>query len=337
MGVDSERRRVAVVIVAVFCAHTLSALIVSEPATILKVFRRVVKVAERSEVARRNKPRERVHAPVLAARDVDLGPYESLGSWVDLFNSGPWKDPKATVRRMDRRGVRTIYLQTATYGSKTAVAFPERTSTFIDAAHARDINVVAWSVPSFVSERKDFWRARDAIRFRSANGDRFDSFALDIEADIVRSIWKRNRRLMSLSRKIREVAGPAYPLGAITPDPAHNKYWPNFPYDKLGRFYDVIVPMGYFTFRTHGYANVRKYTARNIRFIRRETKDPETPIHVIGGIADDVDVPAARGFVRAVKEHHVLGASLYDFPITSKRTWKELSKVRHVKGDRRDS
>jgi hypothetical protein len=55
---------------------------------------------------------------------------------------------------------------------------------------------------------------------------------------------------------------------------------------------------------------------------------------VIGGIADDVNVAAARGFVRAVKDHKVLGASLYDFPITSKETWKELSRVRNVGRDR---
>jgi hypothetical protein len=55
---------------------------------------------------------------------------------------------------------------------------------------------------------------------------------------------------------------------------------------------------------------------------------------VIGGIADDVGVSAARGFIRAIKEHEVLGASLYDFPITSDETWKELSAVGKTRSPR---
>jgi hypothetical protein len=130
--------------------------------------------------------------------------------------------------------------------------------------------------------------------------------------------------LIDLSDRVRKVAGPDYPLGAIIPDPGHSLYWPGFPYKRVAARYDVFVPMGYFTFRTRGYGNVRAYTTLNIKLIRKAI-GPDTPIHVIGGIADDVGVPAARGFIRAIKDHDVLGASLYDFPITSKRTWRELS------------
>lgn len=263
--------------------------------------------------------------------EIDLAAYQGLGSWVDLFNRGPWRDPTATVRRMKRRGVRTIYLQTATYGSPSAIVYPRKVARFITAAHARDMYVVGWSVPSFVEEKKDFWRARSAIRFRTRTGDGFDSFALDIEADIVRSIRKRNYRLLELSRRLRTASGPDKKFGAIVPDPAHNKYWPNFPYKRIANLYDVVVPMGYFTFRTKGFENVRNYTAANISYIRRKTRDPKIPIHVIGGIADDVGVPDARGFVRAIKDKKVLGASFYDFPITTKKTWGELSKIRNVR------
>ena len=284
-----------------------------------------------------SRPRSSENAPTARShrRRVDLVAYEDLGSWIDLFNHGPWRDPVRTVRRMHKRGVRTIYLQTATYGSPAAIVYPKKVGAFIRQAHERDMKVVAWSVPSFAHEKKDFWRARAAIKYRTRTGDGFDSFGLDIEATHVRAIWKRNRRLMILAKKLRAVAGPRYPLGAITPDPAHNLYWPNFPYRRVARVFDVIVPMGYWTFQAQGYKRVKSYTAANIAVIRRETGDRKVPIHVIGGIADDVGVPGARGFVRAIKEKRVLGGSLYDFPITSRRTWSELSSLRSRRGPAR--
>lgn len=265
-------------------------------------------------------PRDRVVA------DDKLAAYQGLGSWVDLFNRGPWRDPSGTVRKMHRRGVRTIYLQTSTYGSPAHIVHPRKVGAFIASAHARGMFVIGWSVPSFVDPDKDFRRAAAAIRFRTKKGEAFDSFGLDIEADIVKNIGLRNYRLMQISRGLRRVAGKDYPLGAIIPDP-HSLYWPDFPYKRVAAVYDVIVPMGYFTFSARGYKDVRRYTEKNIRAIRRGTGDRRTPIHVIGGIADDVGVAAARGFIKAIKKHRALGASLYDFPITSKKTWKELKSV----------
>ena len=51
------------------------------------------------------------------------------------------------------------------------------------------------------------------------------------------------------------------------------------------------------------------------------------PIHVIGGIADASSGSEGRGFVRAVREHGVIGASLYNWSLTRESDWAEL---RHV-------
>lgn len=262
----------------------------------------------------------------VVAGDPKLMAYEGLGSWVDLFDRSPWRNPSWTVRKMDARGVRTIYLQTATYGSPAPVVYPKKVAEFIASAHRRNMTVVGWSVPSFTTPEKDFWRARAGALFETGKGERFDSFALDIEANIVDNIWLRNHRLIVLSDRLRKAVGQDYPLGAIIPD-SHSLYWPDFPYKKIAKRYQVMIPMAYSTFSTHGYKGVRDYTASNIKTIRKETGDPETPVHVIGGIADDVGVPAARGFIKAIKKHRALGASLYDFPITSEKTWRALKAV----------
>jgi hypothetical protein len=347
-GEDHTRAAVAALL-AVFCAHIFAVLITAPPEVIGKGRKQLVvaagpaekfeqvaleaeKGSERLDTDERVKARGDgsdakgavVKSP--AKEDPFLVAYQGLGSWVDLFNRGPWRNPSWTVRKMAHRGVRTIYLQTSTYGSSAHIVYPRKVAEFISAAHRRGLYVIGWSVPSFTQPKRDLRRAAAAIRFKTGKGERLDSFGLDIEANIVRSIWKRNNRLMDISKKLRRVAGPDFPLGAIIPDP-HSLYWPNFPYKRVAAVYDVIVPMGYFTFSAHGYKNVRNYTTTNIRAIRKQTGDRKTPIHVIGGIADDVGVAAARGFIRAIREHDVLGASLYDFPITSDKTWKELSAV----------
>ena len=250
--------------------------------------------------------------------------YKGLGSWIDVFNSWVWSHPWRTVAKMHKRGVETIYLQTATHGSDGAVVYPEATKAFLIAAHRHDMRVVGWYVPSFTRPVRDLRRARAGVKFGTKSGHRFDSFAIDIEAPNVDNIFKRNARLLELSRRLRSFVGQEYPLGAVIPD-SHSLYWPDFPYKRIASIYDVMVPMGYFTFRAEGFKHVERYTEHNIRTIRKETEDKETPIHVIGGIADEVGVPATRGFVKAVNKKAVLGASLYDYPITTDKAWKELS------------
>lgn len=314
-------RAAAAALLAVFCAHVVAVLITAPP-----------NLGERGARARLLAADATGEGSAIAAAEDPgndlLAPYAGLGSWIDLFNRGPWRNPSATVRKMHQRGVRTIFLQTSTYGSPSAIVYPKKVAEFIASAHRRGMYVVAWSVPSFVTWRQDTRRALAAIRFRTGKGEAFDSFGLDIEANIIKSIAKRNNRLLMISDRIREVAGDDYPLGAIIPDPGYQTYWPDFPYKRIAARYDVIVPMSYWTFQTHGYKNVRDYTSTNIEVIRRETGNSETPIHHIGGIADEVGRPAARGWIKAIKEHRVLGGSLYDYPITSEKTWRELTAVR---------
>lgn len=251
-----------------------------------------------------------------------LSAYQGLGSWIDIYNHWVWAHPWRTVARMDKRKVKTIYLQTATYGSSNPIVHPRATKDFLTTAHRRGIQVVGWYVPSFTRPGRDLRMAKAGVNFgRRAGG--FDSFALDIETTNVAHIRKRNHRLLGLSKKLRRVAGRDYPLGAVIPD-SHSLFWPRFPYRRLAKFYDVMVPMGYFTFRAKGFNHVKRYTENNVRTIRKEA-GRDTPIHVIGGIADEVGVPAARGFARAVKKTKVLGGSLYDYPITTDKTWRELA------------
>ena len=243
-----------------------------------------------------------------------------------MFNAWPWKYPEATVRILSKRGVSTLFLETSNYSKKVDLFRPAKIARFIRAAQAHDMKVVAWYVPSFDNLRRDRRRIRAALDF-DVEGQTFDSFALDIEATAVSRIARRNRRLVSLSTWLRERVGPDYTLGAIVPDGVGSTYWPYFPYKEVAQRFDVFLPMGYFTYRVNGADAVRRYTAANIRLIRRATGNAAVPIRPIGGIAGDMRAAEAGAFVDAVIEAGALGGSSYDFPITTPGEWRELRRL----------
>jgi hypothetical protein len=256
--------------------------------------------------------------------------YAGLGTWVDIYAASSWAAPERAVAAMARDGVRTLYLQTGNYSQPSGLGRPHALGRFIDAAHAAGLRVVAWYLPSFDNPAQDARRALAAIRFRTANGERFDSFALDIEAGFVKPVALRNQRLLQLSARLRAAVGRAYALGAIIPSPVgmrrHPAYWPRFPYRPLARLYNVFLPMAYFTDAgVHGSQPTRAYLASGIATIRTRTGNPREPIHLIGGISGSMGAKETAGFMQAVADCAPMGYSLYEFPITSRATWTALN------------
>lgn len=255
--------------------------------------------------------------------------YAGLGTWLDIYATASWAHPQQEVAAMARDGARTLYLQTGNYEQRVDLVRRRALGRFIDAAHAAGMRVVAWYLPSFLYPQQEMRRALAAIRFRSARGERFDSFALDIEASLVRSVPLRTRRLLRLSARLRAAVGRRYALGAIIPSPVgirrHPTYWPRFPYRQLARYYDVFLPMAYATDAgVRGIRATRAYNAADIAIIRRRTGKPRVPIHLVGGIAGSMGTREITGFMQAVGDCAPLGYSLYAFSITRQATWRAL-------------
>ena len=256
--------------------------------------------------------------------------YAGVGTWLDIYATSFWKHPQREVAAMHRDGVRTLYLQTGNYEQSVDLVRPHALGRFIDAAHATGMRVVAWYLPSFLYPAQDTRAALAAIRFRSAKGERFDSFALDIEASLVHSVPLRSKRLLQLSARLRAAVGHRYPLGAIIPSPVgirrHHHYWPRFPYRSLARFYNVFLPMAYATDRhITGIKPTRAYDAADIAIIRARTGKPHVPIHLIGGLANAMGARETAGFMQAVADCSPVGYSLYAFSVTPQATWKALA------------
>jgi hypothetical protein len=254
-----------------------------------------------------------------------------LGTWIDIYDVA-WRHPGAAVRKMARQGIRTLYLQTSNFSRGKPFVYRTGVGRFLDAAHRHGIRVVAWYLPGFRNVWLDLHRSLAAIRYRSPNGNAFDSYAVDIESPAVSRASTRTRRLLVLSRRLRSAVGRGYPLGAIIPSPRgltyDGTYWPRFPFRELSRLYDVFLPMTYFTWRVSGERGAHWYTAESIGIIRRRTHDHRVPIHVIGGIG--ASPSETRGFVAAVRERGAIGASYYTFPYTPSDDWQPLQHVQPI-------
>lgn len=279
-----------------------------------------------------------VAAPTAAADSDAALPaqtYSGLGSWIDIFDDAAWENPEAAVRAMDRNGATILFLQSASSRPGPAVFRPARTARFLSAAHARGITVVAWYLAPYIDRAYETRRAIRAIRFETWDGERFDGFALDIEtADGSPAAPVRNRRLLAMSERLREVAGSLYPLGAIIPSPAglamsHGRaWWPDFPYRELHRLYDAFLPMGYYTYHATTAKGAYRDSRRNIRLLRRATGDPYVPIHLIGGAAAYSNTREGRAFARAANRHGVIGASMYDQMTMGAEDWRAVRAIR---------
>jgi hypothetical protein len=268
-------------------------------------------------------------SPAGAATSASTDVYQGPGTWIDIFDASVLANPIGTV---SLNGVRTIYVETANYTNPRAgsIAFPIGIGGLIDSAHASGIKVVAWYLPGFLNRRRDLRRSLDAIRFTTLAGNRFDSFALDIEANRVRRISTRNKRAVRLSRQIRAVVGRAYPLAAIVPDQRSTSVslpsmWPRFPYRRLRPIYDVFLPMSYSTYRGRGAGFAYMYTRANVEYLRAATHDPLLPIHVIGGIANKLRSAEDGAVVQAARDEGTLGASFYKLRGSGTGEWQALN------------
>jgi len=274
-----------------------------------------------------------------AAGSASVTAYRGLGTWVDMYDPSAWNDPAAAVTDMASHGVRTLYIETANYHYPQSASMfkPEVMDAFIQLCHASKpkIKVVAWYLPGFKDLAKDYRRSMAAIEYRTPDGQKFDSFALDIEASIVKPATTRSARLTALSAKIRTAVGTGYPLGGIIPSPAgmtiNSSYWPDFPYKDVAAVYDVIVAMGYYTYHGAGYSHAYNETRENVRIVREQTGRPTIPIHVIAGVGDKSSGSETRAYVRALRETGCLGGSMYDWSTTDAADWGSLAGVRFNK------
>ncbi len=286
-------------------------------------------------VSTRTGPGEAAAASALNRR----GPYDGLGSWVDMFSWSatftPGGNPHfglADIDAMAAKGVQNLYIQGASQTGPATVLEPDRLLALIARAHHDRIAIVVWYLPSLVNPADDLARLL-AIGRLPAEG-----VAVDIESIDVANVAARNAALVGLSRQLRQTL-PDRPLGAIVMpatqlEVVNPYYWPSFPYLDLAPFYDAWLPMTYWTGRLaeSGFRDGYRYTADSIHRLRLDLGPllgPKAKVNPIGGVSVDGIAPGDMdAFVHAVNETGSTGGSIYEWPGTDPAAWTVLRALR---------
>ncbi len=270
----------------------------------------------------------------------DVSAYRGLGAWVDAFDYAPAyyrprEGPQLVAEDLDAmaaRGVGTLFLQAARLDDRSPGGIVDRglVAAFLQRAHVNGMQVVAWYLPKFGDVEADLHHLR-LLRDFDADGHRFDGIAVDIEyRRDVPDHAERNRRLVELSRRLRDEA-PGHALGAIVYPPVlleeiRPGFWPGFPWSELLEVYDAWLPMVYWTeiARESSYGEGYRYTEAGLRTLAAHLGGAAL-VHAVGGVADTSTVADFEGFLRAVAEVGVAGYSMYDYRTTSPAGWQVLA------------
>jgi hypothetical protein len=260
------------------------------------------------------------------------GGFGRLGVWVDYLDYG--LDPDASVQAFASHGVRTLYLQTARYSSPSDVLYPDLVGRWIERAHAAGIVVVGWYLPGYSEHLDtDVRRTLAIARYRSPAGQRLDALAVDIEYQgASSSVAEFNAGVAAHLARVRAAVGARYPVGAIVPAPLgmalNPTAWAGFPWPEIGRHADVVLPMSYWSYRHDCPANPLhcpyRYTRGNAAEVARRTG---LPVHVIGGVGDQVTAAGVHDFVDGAVDERAYGGSLYDYRTTAPAFWPDLERL----------
>jgi hypothetical protein len=258
--------------------------------------------------------------------------FSGLGAWIDVYDY-PVLPLAKTIATMKAAGVETLYIETGLSSTKQAVV-PESLPWLV-AAHNAGMKVVAWYLPYYVNVPLDVARTAWIARL-NYHGIRFDGIGVDIEykgAMANNRIWNRN--VVRHMNGVRRALGPNYPLAAIPPPPLQMRLapetWRGFPWAQLGKSSSEIMLMSYWSFRT-GCPKVTincayDFTRWNV-LITRKLTGGRVPIHVIGGVGDNINHRQLNQFVQGAIDAHADGASIYDVGTTKPSWWQSLTKLR---------
>lgn len=263
----------------------------------------------------------------------DFTMYRRLGAWVDLWDYA--LDPATAIADMDARGVRTLYIQTARYNTERAIA--QGAGAWVEAAHAAGIEIVGWYLPAYDQHLdKDVRRTVAIADYTSPNGERFDSLAVDIEyKGETESLAEFNDGIRAHLRRVRAQVGNAYPVGAIVPSPVgmaiRPTSWTGFPWARIGRYSDVVLPMAYWSYRTTCPENPDHcpygYAVENTHLAGDRTG---LPVHLIGGVGDRVTKGEVTEFVDGALGVEPYGGSIYDYRTTKDGFWEPLARFNQL-------
>lgn len=298
-------------------------------------WRRAMTIGDYLRFVQEAQRRAAAEAERRASSAVRAASMRGTGAWVDVWDWSPTflasrgstASPGFTLARVHRMadaGISTLYIQTGRAGLPDAVLDPDLLRSIIATAKGRGMRVVAWYLPTFTDPNDDLAKLAGAATLD------IDGIGVDIESTAT-ALGDRNPRLIVLSAWLRQTY-PGMPLAAIVLPPVvtdvlNTAYWPDFPWQQLAPYYDVWMPMSYWTNRTpqSGWRDGYRYTAENIDRLRAHLGDPAAAVHPVGGESNAATPDEIRGFVWAAQERGAIGGGLYDDMISTPEQYALLA------------
>lgn len=278
--------------------------------------------------------------PSAGADAPSLSVFERVGAWVDVFDYAArlqqaGTEPRVTpdsISDMAALGVKTLYVQVANPDGAPANQLTDRAElrALLERAHDHDIAVVPWFLPRAVTPADDVATMKQIVKLRVGD-ESFDGIGLDLESSEVPDIALRNKRTVAFAKRTRQLVGSSMPVAAIV-YPAvqlevlNTTLWPNFPYKGVDRYVDLWMPMSYYTYRdtASGLRSAYLYTVDSVDRLRKRVGDPDVPVHLIGGLAEDSTPDDYLDMTRAAHATDALGWSVYDYATTGSWAWPYL-------------
>jgi hypothetical protein len=263
--------------------------------------------------------------------------FSGVGAWIDVFDwsrtfGGDALIEPPDVEAMADAGVQTLYVQGTRASAEDDVLEPERLQPLLDRADEEGLATVVWYVPSLVDPAADLRRLEALAELD------VDALAVDIEARDVQDPAERSRRLVQLSRDLRDAlpdtAIGAVPVAPVLLDVVNPDFWPGFPWRDLADSYDAWLPMSYSTDRRadSGYRDAARYLTENVARLRANLDQPRARVHAIGGLAEALTVADVEAHVRAAEAVGAVGVSLYDWRTAAPELLEPLEALRRADG-----
>lgn len=249
-----------------------------------------------------------------AARSVTFGGY---GAWWDVYDWAPSMNPQgppvmtaADTSRLVDIGVDALYIQTAHRAVEQDLLDEEILRDLINSAQADGLRVISWYLPEHLDTDLDFRRLAAPVALG------VDGIGIDLESDAEKDITARNDRAVAVAEALR-TAHPDMPMTAIVNPPVlydelNQIWWPRFPWEALGGYFDAWMPMAYWSLRNGKWADPKRYVSENVKRVRSHVGDENLPVHALGGLAEATDVASVRAMGEAMRETDCIGGSLYD-------------------------
>jgi hypothetical protein len=245
-------------------------------------------------------------------------------------------DANAIVARARASGIRAIELRVA-YGPFSEITPEDRGAidALLDAAAAKGIAVLAWTVPRSTAF-EDLATDVRLARYRTVRGAHFAALAVDLERgdDYLGSGAAGYAALSTYLGGLRAALGPRYPLVATVEDPfLEHLNNADYPYHAIARDASVLQPMAYWRMlskRAVTPAAVRTALRGSYATTLREA-DRDVPIDIGGQTAGDGPrgAPPAGEIDAAIDESRRLGAigiTFFDWNGTNEAQWRAIAR-----------